>query len=238
MATPTTVLDNLAWHALSGPQAELAERSENGRALRYQPKVSPICAVDQLDYEAWEGLAQVASSKGYVSLFRDQIFGSAGDELPGGRSHVFLERASQYVATSLDEPPDLPFVALGHEDADEMLALAKLTEPGPFAKKTYLTGAYVGLRRDGQLIAMAGRRMHANGWGEISAVCVHPSALREGLGAAVTLAAAAEISRSGDRPMLHVRPKNTAAHQLYLKLGFEVRRTIEVGIFRWTGGNG
>ncbi len=225
-----TLLDNMAWHALSGPQSELATWSSNRCAVRYQRKVSPICATDRIDDEAWDGLAELAGPGGYVALFRDSV-----SSPPDGWKKVFNEEISQYVAVDLPDPPDIPMLELGEPDAEEMVALAKLTEPGPFSIETYRTGRYFGVRQEGRLIAMAGQRMQAEGWGEVSAVCVHPDGLRQGLGAAMTLAAAKEIADRGDRPMLHVRDGNDPAHALYLKLGFEVRRMISVGIFRRDG---
>ncbi|MGB5757283.1 MAG: GNAT family N-acetyltransferase, partial [Acidimicrobiales bacterium] len=55
---------------------------------------------------------------------------------------------------------------------------------------------------------------------------------RQGLGEALTLAAAKAITDRGDRAMLHVRGGNDPAHRLYLRLGFEVRRPIAVGVYR------
>ncbi len=224
------LLDNMAWHALSGPQSELATWSSNGCAVRYQRKVSPICATDRTDDQAWDGLAELAGPGGYVSLFRDTV-----SSAPDGWRDVFNEEVSQYIAVDLADRPDIATIELGEPDAEEMVALAKLTEPGPFSIQTYRTGRYFGIREDGRLIAMAGQRMRADGWGEVSAVCVHPDALRRGLGGLMTLAAAHDIIDRGDRPMLHVRDGNDPAHALYLKLGFEVRKMISVGIYRRDG---
>lgn len=136
------------------------------------------------------------------------------------------------MAGDLGEPPDLPLVELGPANADEMLALAKLTEPGPFGPRTGETGTYLGIREGGELIAMAGQRLRADGWGEVSGVCVHPRARRRGLGGALTLAVAADIRATGSEAMLHVREGNDAALALYDALGFEVRRMIVAGVVR------
>ncbi len=222
-----SVLDNMAWHALRGRQADLAEWSPDGRAARYQRKVSPICATSATGRDDWDGLAALAGPGGHVSLFRDRI-----DPPPGPWKELFREEITQYVAGDLAEPADIGITELGPADADDMVALAKLTEPGPFSAQTHRTGRYFGLRRQGRLIAMAGERMRVEGWGEVSAVCVHPDGQRQGLGEALTLAAAKAITDRGDRAMLHVRGGNDPAHRLYLRLGFEVRRPIAVGVYR------
>jgi hypothetical protein len=51
----------------------------------------------------------------------------------------------------------------GDRDAPEMLALARLTEPGPFLPRTHVMGRFLGIRIDGRLAAMAGERMRFRG---------------------------------------------------------------------------
>lgn len=224
---PQSPLDNMAWHALHGPQADLGERSTNGLAVKYKRSISPLAATVRTDAEAWHGLAELAGPRGVIAIFRDEVAPA-----PDGFRELFREEITQYWADDLPPPPDLPIVAMTEADSADMVELTKLTEPGPFSAETHRTGRYFGMRQNGRLVAMAGERMRIDGWGEVSAVCVHPTALRQGLGAALTLAAAAEITARGDRVMLHVRDGNDAAHRLYLGLGFKVRRMITAGIFR------
>ena len=46
-------------------------------------------------------------------------------------------------------------------DASEMLSLAQLTKLGPFAGRTNELGRFLGVRREGRLVAMAGERMRS-----------------------------------------------------------------------------
>ncbi len=55
------------------------------------------------------------------------------------------------------------FPVLTGADAPEMLALASLTEPGPFFLRTHQMGRFIGIRRQGRLAAMAGERMRFPG---------------------------------------------------------------------------
>jgi hypothetical protein len=85
-----------------------------------------------------------------------------------------------YAAVQLVEPPvagstDPEAVALGPNDASDMLELVGETDPGPFLERTIELGRYPGIRRDGALVAMAGERFHFDGWREISGVCTSPS---------------------------------------------------------------
>jgi hypothetical protein len=53
----------------------------------------------------------------------------------------------------------LEAVSLGAADVPEMLELVAHTEPGPLLKRTVELGDYVGIRRHGTLVAMAGERL-------------------------------------------------------------------------------
>jgi ribosomal protein S18 acetylase RimI-like enzyme len=242
MSASDRVLDNMAWHALTGPQADLAgpgparSPTSAGRgvaARRYRREVAPFCAVDRLDATGWADLAELVGPGRAAVLFRAEV-----PDPPDGWSEVFRGVTVQYVARRLARPdPALAsqITELGPDDSDDMVALTSATEPGPFSAETWRTGRYFGLRRDGRLVAMAGERLRVDGWGEVSAVCVDASARGLGLGAALTLAAAGAIAERGDRPMLHVAEANHPAHALYLRLGFEVRREVVATAHRWKG---
>lgn len=49
-------------------------------------------------------------------------------------------------------------VGPGAADVPEMLGLVRGTQPGPFRQRTVEMGTYLGLRRAGRLVAMAGER--------------------------------------------------------------------------------
>jgi predicted GNAT family acetyltransferase len=121
------------------------------------------------------------------------------------------------------------FVALGPGDAAEMLALAQLTQPGPFGMRTGELGDFIGVRdASGKLVAMTGVRLHVPGFTEISAVCTHPDHLGKGYAGTLMLEIMARIRGRGETPMLHVRSNNTRAIQLYERLGFKLRRTFQL----------
>jgi ribosomal protein S18 acetylase RimI-like enzyme len=224
------LLDNAVWYALRGPQAPLAQASASGRALRFDPEVSPFGAVDTLDDKAWAEQADLVGPEGLAVLFRADV-----PPPPDGWTEVVRIPGLQMVAGELPPVPDLPVVPLAADDVPEMLALTALSEPGPFLARTIEMGRYLGVRREGRLVAMAGERLRLPGWAEISAVCTHPDARREGLGAAMTLHAAKGIRERGDRPFLHVVETNEKAIRLYLALGFRVRRSIDAVAAQWHG---
>lgn len=223
-------LDNPVWYALKGPLSRFAKGSADGRAVGFMREVSIFNAVERLDAEGWEALAQFAGVGGAVFLFRDEV-----PAVPRGWKELARVPTLQLVAGDLSPVPELEVTRLAEADAPEMVALAKLTEPGPFLPGTPRLGTYVGVRSQGRLVAMAGERFQPPGWTEISAVCTHPDARRQGLAAALSLWMARHVKERGDEVFLHVVETNSEAQKLYEAIGFVARRTVEVVGALWTG---
>lgn len=238
MDSPPTlahVLDNPVWHALRGPLSRLAQAAPKERrtaslpvALRFDPEVSIFGAVDRLDEAAWAALAELAGRGGLCALFRDSV-----PPPPVGWQEHFRGPCFQMIADRLPPRPDIDVVRLGAADVEEMLELVRITEPGPFLARTHELGRYVGVRRGGRLVAMAGERFRLPGFTEVSAVCTHPSVRGEGLGGALTLEIAHGIRERGDEAFLHLLKANETALRLYLKLGFRTRRDMDVVAAQW-----
>ena len=219
------VLDNMAWHALTGPHAEFAEG--DGPALRYRRSMATFCATERLDDAGWSALADLVGAGRAIVLFQPDI-GPA----PAYTDEIFRSFTWQMVADGPLTPQPVAddgveVIELGDDDAEEMLALVELTEPGPFFPETNRLGTYLGVRQNGRLLAMAGERLRASGVAEISAVCTHPDARRRGLGGLLTMAMADVMKERGDLPMLHVAKDNALAIPLYEQLGFRIRRQVE-----------
>ena len=161
-----SVLDSPARAALLGPHAHLAER--RGRVLRYPVDVCPFLAFPDDPGDAdWRDLAQLAGP--------GEVTGLAAAAVPDGWEVLFTLDGVQMVDDGIPAAPDPEAVVLGPADVPEMLALVERTRPGPFRPRTIAMGTYLGVRRGGRLIAMAGERLHPPGWTEISAVCTDPS---------------------------------------------------------------
>ena len=214
MASP---LDNPTWAALTGPHAHFAER--HGQALRYPVDVAPFLALpDDHTPAVWDDVAALAGPGETVVI-------SATSAAPPADWEV-LDRISgvQLVDAGIPAAEEPEAVRLGPADVPEMLDLVARTQPGPFRKRTVELGTYLGIRRCGRLVAMAGERLHLPGWTEISAVCTDPGYRGEGLATRLVLAVAAGIRARGETPFLHAAATNTPAIRLYLALGFELRR--------------
>jgi predicted GNAT family acetyltransferase len=87
-------------------------------------------------------------------------------------------------------------------------------------------GTYLGIRREGRLIAMAGERLHPPGWTEISAVCTDAAFRGQGLATRLVHAVSHGIVERGETPFLHASAANVSAIRLYESLGFRLRREL------------
>ena len=209
-------LDNPVWAALAGPHAHLAQ--VKGQAARYPAEFSMFAAfADGATEDAWDDLADLVAP--------GERFALSGVTLPPPPGwEVRRIPGVQLVDTSVRAEPLPEAVILGPDDAPEMLALVARTDPGPFAPRTVELGRYLGIRRGGALVAMAGERSRVPGWVEISAVCTDAAHRGQGLGTALVRAVAAGIRASGARPFLHTAASNLGAIRLYHALGFSQRR--------------
>jgi ribosomal protein S18 acetylase RimI-like enzyme len=212
-------LDNPVWSALTGPHAGVAERE--GRAARYPPDVSPFAALaDDPDEAAWVDAARLPGADAMVLVAPQQPPPPTWEI----RAHV---PGIQMLAEDLVSAPDPEAVALGRGDLPDMLELIARTRPGPFLPRTIELGDYLGIRRDGALVAMAGERLRLPGWTEVSAVCTDETVRGGGLASRLVRAVVAAIRDRGDEALLHVASTNANAIRLYRTLGFVERREID-----------
>jgi ribosomal protein S18 acetylase RimI-like enzyme len=188
----THPLDNPARAALLGPQAHLAERC--GAVLRYAPGISPFVGLpEEPDPGDWTDLAKLIGA--------GEVAATAGVPAtpPPGWQVLMNLAAVQLTGELVAIAPEAEAVPLGPADVPEMLDLVERTKPGPFLPRTIELGGYLGIRRDGALVAMAGERLRPPGWAEISAVCTDPAFRGEGLATRLTLAVAAAITARGEQ---------------------------------------
>lgn len=218
------LLDNPMWSALTTDQSQLAQGGS--LAKRFPRDVAPFAAMPNQSVAAYQALEETLSAD-TAALFLD-----APPVLPTNWSMVVSGDVYQMVCEA--PPPARPNL-LPHElseaDIQEMLALTKLTEPGPFLPRTIELGTYYGIRESGLLVAMAGERLKLTGHTEVSAVCTHPDYRGRGYGNALMSVVMAGIMSRGETPLLHVRTENPAL-LLYQKMGFRVRAQLHLAVIK------
>jgi ribosomal protein S18 acetylase RimI-like enzyme len=221
-------LDNVAWQALTTRQEVFAEIS--GSARRFQRDVTSLAAFEEPSAAGYDALARLAGPRGTAALFLHEPYQPrAGWSVVGGAPLPEMVCENGAAATP---NPKLEIAELGPHDSPEMVELAALTKPGPFGSRTHELGTYLGIRRDGKLVAMAGERLKVPGYAEVSAVCTHPDHLGKGYAAALMSELMARIRSRGETPFLHVRQDNTRAIAIYERLGFRTRLIVHYVVLR------
>jgi len=212
-------LDRPIWSALtSARQASLAVGA-NG-ALRFAPGYGVFAASIDQSLESLAAMAVLERPEGVICTVEAEPI-----PVPPGLSVVKEATLAQMVLVELTpaKARDIAIEPLTEADAPAMLALATLTEPGPFFDKTHRLGDFFGVKQDGRLLAMAGERMKPDGFTEVSGVCAHPDARGRGYAGALMRTVIEQILARGETAFLHSYADNAGAIALYRALGFEVR---------------
>jgi ribosomal protein S18 acetylase RimI-like enzyme len=225
-------LERPIWSALTTTHASFALGDDLAR--RYPPDISPMAAVRQVSEDpCLQSLTKLLAPGDVVGLF-------STEQVPADRNlAVIAQKVVDQMVYERGEAAPISgvVVKLTPADVPEMLHLAELTKPGPFAARTIALGSYIGIRSGGQLVAMAGERMKFDGFTEISAVCSHPEHRGRGLSSLLVSTLMRQILERGETPFLHVFDDNTSAAALYRKLGFARRRSITVTVLRREAGS-
>jgi ribosomal protein S18 acetylase RimI-like enzyme len=219
-------LDNPVWTALTTSQADWAQKSSLAR--RFPAEIGPLAGFETPTREAYESLGELFPPGGIAAICLDEP-----PELPATWILHEIAPMLQMIYTDCKLPPPASdFVTLTAADAPEMLALATLTKPGPFAIRTHELGDFIGIKRSGKLAAMAGERLRAPGYTEVSAVCTDPDHIGHGYATGLMVEIMRRILARGETPFLHVRSQNQRAIELYHRLGYVDRHLFQLTILR------
>ena len=224
-------LDNVIWQALTTRQTQFAESC--GEARRFLREITLLSAFREPSDKGYDSLAELVGPGGTAALFLDEPYHARPRwELLASPPLVQMVYASgnQGVSSAASAPDGV--IELGRQDSPEMLELATLTKPGPFGTRTHELGTYLGIRRDGQLVAMAGERLKVPGHTEVSAVCTRPEHTGQGLARILMTEVMRRIIARGETPFLHVRADNLRAIALYERLGFSTRLRGHLALLR------
>jgi predicted GNAT family acetyltransferase len=226
-------LERPVWESLTTHQASVSEG--NALARRYLRDVNLFASARDDGPQALAALTELVRPGETVFLLQvpDNV-------IPPGFLVARAAKGLQMVASRRvpSGPAHEEILTLGQADVPEMLALARLTEPGPFLPRTHTLGTFVGVRIGGRLAAMAGERMRFPGYTEVSGVCTHPDFRGRGLARCLSAAVSERIEARGEKPFLHAWKSNQAAISLYEALGFAVRAEVNVAVLERLGGQG
>ena len=221
------LLDRPVWSSLTTHHAPLSAGNELAR--RFVGDVNLFASACDDSPAALEALATLVKPGETVYILQVPSIVA-----PPGFVEVKSAKGVQMVATrkmDLQRNSD-DIVQLSDDDAPEMLALAELTEPGPFLARTNRMGMFLGIRVAGRLAAMAGERMRFPGYTEVSGVCTHPDFRGRGYARRLSAAVTVGIEARGERPFLHAWKSNHSAISLYEGLGFQLRSEVNVAVLK------
>ena len=196
-------------------------------AVRLDPEVGVFLAAADDTAQSRKALAELARRYPGAGLVERED-GPMAEVLPEGAPVAAQVALVQMTATALTPAGpaaqmDDVIEELGEADAPAMLALATLTRPGPFRSRTRELGPFVGIKQDGELVAMAGRRLRVDGFTELSGVCTHPNYRGKGYAAALSRVVVSEILATGEAAFLHAFADHETTIAFYRGLGFQAR---------------
>lgn len=246
-----SLLANPIWNALRTEQADVAEGDD--RARRYPAEIGPLAGIRDQSPQCYDSLRPLAGDHPIALFSVDSFRIPHGWEQLRDGSVVQMIRTSKPAAVGNDAGEDarttIGRIAPGPSplatregssanlrrltpaDAPAMVALAQLTEPGPFRLRTLELGNFYGIFHDDRLVSMAGKRMHLPGFIEVSGVCTHPDARGRGYARRLMQIVMEEIEQAGCTPFLHAWHDNPAI-RLYQSLGFTLSRQFHLAVLR------
>ena len=227
-ARTTATIDNLVWHALTGPQAPFAERV--GDAVRYESAVGVFCALaDSPNPDDWDALRSLVGPGSPAVFFRPLPLAVP----PKWEISMTMPSCQMVAPTELATVPDVAIEPIRvRDELDDLITSAR---PGPWFARTDELGPamdlpFLGIYEHDRLVAAAGIRLVTTDAAEISAVATHEAARGRGYARALVAELSRRIDRSGRLPLLHVLADNRSARASYERLGFLYRPDVLVTV--------
>jgi ribosomal protein S18 acetylase RimI-like enzyme len=215
------LLDNIVWHALTGPQKKFSVGTEGIR--RFAPGFSPIIGFADVDGPNLDALVPFCNAGEH--FYCGEWSGPAPKGWQVEEQSTMFRMVWEGPIPVDDNARDA--IQLGPQHAAQALELATLTRPGPFGLRTIELGDYFGFFEGNRLIAMGGERFYAGSYREISGVCTHPDFQGRGFARRLMSKLIRRQLQRNETPFLHVMRDNTLARDLYKRMGFrDYRETV------------
>ena len=224
-------LDNPPWYSLTSNHGSLA--IGGAYAKRYPADIAELAGFPDANVPNWAELAKLMTV-GESILVPDIALPEASGFVSQSASAMTAEQYI-YRAATINSAINHVIRELNEADVPDMIRLVEVTHPGPFLPRTICMGLYIGIRVDGNLIAMAGERLHPGRFCEISAVCTDPGFEKRGYATQLVTYLIARMLERGDTPFLHVVSQNKQAIRVYERIGFVWRATFQLQIVQFVG---
>jgi GNAT superfamily N-acetyltransferase len=239
------LLDNPVWNAMISGNRSLSFGNDHARY--FDKEVSPFVALSDTTPENFRMLFDLLPRNGPALFFSpvDMEFGPdwqvkrliRGVQMVCTKPPAAAQNAATPAAQNAAAASGPQILPLTKEHVPQIIALTRLTDPGPFDSRTIEFGHYFGIFEEGRLVSMAGQRLHVFDYAEISAVCTHPDHTGKGYARLLLLQQIHRIRSASGIPFLHVREDNERAIKVYEKVGFSIRKKVCFYIMQKTGGH-
>ena len=213
------VLDNPVWFSLT--ETHYKNCIDYGNVKFYQTDYTPFGAFVK-DEDTTEAIEK------HSKLIKDFFIVGNKPKMPSTLNPPIRYVGLQMIVyNKIDFPITESIIELNDTHFQDLMILIKLVYPEFFKEKTNTLGRYYGIYKNQKLVAVTGERMQTNYFTEISAVITHPGFLGNGYAKQLITHASNKIFDKNRTPFLHVDETNLGPINLYKKLGFITRRTLE-----------
>lgn len=221
------ILDNPIWNALLSGNKHLS--GGNDTVKYFAADTAPFVGLKEITAANFDNLYHQLPFNRLMVVFTPEEIAVPGQFEVVNHLDVF-----QMVYDGITTPAAISqeLVPLEEKHIPEMLALTKLTNPGPFLQRTIDFSNYEGIFSGGKLVAMTGQRFKPFQYTEISAVCTHPEHGGKGYARQLISSQIAKILAKSDIPFLHVKTDNINAIKLYESLGLVTRRQLAINMIK------
>lgn len=217
MTSSGHVLDNPSWFSLTSRHAHFALGTDLVKA--YPSDVSIVTALADHSDAAFADFERLVKADETILLFE-----ANPPHIPGWLIQESFHLNQMVCQQRVPQPKlSVDVVHLNASNVPEIMQLIEATHPLPFSPRTIELGHFIGIRQQGQLVAMAGERSWMPGYHEIATLCTHPDWQGRGYARMLSSILINEIWDDNETPFLHFRPENEAAKHLYERLNFRTR---------------
>jgi predicted GNAT family acetyltransferase len=223
-------LDNFFWQHTTWYALKKDEQIEQV-VLLYSASTLPVLLAIAQEQDA--SLSELLNSM--LHLLPRQFYAHITSESVGALVQDYhLESHGTYYKMALLDPSSLKQMdasvaeRLSLDDLSEIEAFYRISYPDNwFDPRMLETGHYYGIRRDGQLLGVAGVHVYSERFrvAALGNVATHPEHRGQGLGSLVCARLCQELLHTVDHIGLNVRADNVSALVCYERLGF--RRIVQ-----------